>query len=337
MSAKGRAVVWGAGAWGTALARHLASIHERVALWVFEKEQFDSMTCLRENAGFLPGVKIPENVELFHDPESPPWKADVWLSATPTQPARALWKRIGRLCPEGTLVISASKGIENKTLLFVSTVIEEYLPEGCRPVVALSGPSFARGMANGDPTAVVLAAPEITAVRRAQRFVSSPPLRGYAGTDRIGVELGGAAKNVIAVACGIGAGLGFGPNTIAALITRGLREIIRLGLAVGAVETTFSGLSGLGDLALTCTGPESRNRTVGVRLGRGESLEEILGSVQSVAEGVPTTRSIGDLARSLGLTEMPITFTVERILFEGLSPSGALHELLGRTLKTEMD
>ncbi len=331
----GRIVVWGAGAWGTALAIHLASICEEVALWVYEEEQFERMLASGENSDFLPGHPLPPNLHLFHETASVPWPARTWLSVAPAQATRALWRSIGPICPPGALVISASKGIEQKTLLPVSALIEELLPESCKPVVVLSGPSFAAGLAAGHPTAVVLASPDPDRAEAAQRLVSRPPLRGYASTDRTGVELGGALKNVIALACGIAVGLGFGPNTIAALITRGQREITRLGAAMGADPQTFSGLSGVGDLVLTCTGAESRNRTVGVRLGRGETLDAILKSMKMVAEGVPTTRSAADLARTRSV-EMPITFAVEQILFEGLPPARALEELLARGLKHEM-
>ncbi len=336
MKPENRVIVWGAGAWGTALAVHLAGSCDRVALWVYEKYQYEAMKGARENVDFLPGTSLPENIDLFHDPEAVPCTASSWLSVAPAQATRALWKKIGRLCPEGTLVVSASKGIEQETLLPVSAVIEAYLPDSCKPVVALSGPSFAAGLARKDPTTVVLASPLADRAERAQHLVSAPPLRGYSSTDRTGVELGGAVKNVIALACGIAAGLGFGPNTIAAIITRGLREIVRLGVILGADPLTFSGLSGMGDLVLTCTGSESRNRTVGVRLGRGEPLEAILDSMKMVAEGVPTTRSVSDLARLHG-ADMPITSVVERILFQGLGPAQALDELLSRDLKHEMN
>lgn len=336
MRPESRVIVWGAGAWGTALAVHLAGNCERVALWVYERDQYEAMAATRENTDFLPGIALPDNIDLFNDPKAVPWPAASWLSVAPAQATRALWEKIGGACPEGTLVVSASKGIEQKTLLPVSAVIEAYLPDSCKPVVALSGPSFAAGLARKDPTTVVLASPLADRAERAQHLVSAPPLRGYSSTDRTGVELGGAVKNVIALACGIAAGLDFGPNTIAAIITRGLREIVRLGMALGADPLTFSGLSGMGDLVLTCTGRESRNRTVGVRLGRGEPLQAILGSMKMVAEGVPTTRSVTDLARTHGV-DMPITSVVERILFEGLAPAVALDELLSRDLKHEMN
>jgi glycerol-3-phosphate dehydrogenase (NAD(P)+) len=331
----GRAVIWGAGAWGTALALHLAGQGASVALWVYDSGQYETMERLKENPDFLPGFLLPEAIALFHEPSAVPFEASIWISVSPVQATRALWRQIGPLCPPGTLVLSASKGIEQGTLEPVSALIEEYLPPSCRPVVVLSGPSFAHGLASGDPTAVVLAAPDRARAENAQRLLSAPPLRGYASTDRTGVELGGAVKNVIALACGMAAGLGFGPNTLAALITRGLREIVRLGESLGADPHTFSGLSGLGDLVLTCTGGESRNRTVGLRLGQGESLDHVLASMKMVAEGVATTRSVADLARRNGV-EMPITFAVERILFHGLPPRRALEELLSRELKPEI-
>ena len=332
---KDSVVVWGAGAWGTALSLHLVKKGIPVALWVYEGDQFEAMVRTRENPDFLPGFTLPQEITLFHEPETVPFAAAAWISVSPAQATRALWRRVGAHCPEGALVISASKGVEQGTLLPVSALIEEHLSASSKPVVVLSGPSFAHGLASGDPTAVVLASPELKRAEAAQRLLSAPPLRGYASSDRTGVELGGAVKNVIALACGMAAGLGFGPNTVAALITRGLREIVRLGVSLGADSHTFAGLSGVGDLVLTCTGGESRNRTVGFRLGRGEPLDIILSSMKMVAEGVPTTRSVADLARRSGV-EMPITFAVERILFQGLPPAQALEELLSRELKAEI-
>ncbi len=330
-----RIVVWGAGSWGTALALHLAKSGHEVSLWVYEAEQYEAMRRSGENADFLPGFPLPPNIGVFHDPAQVPPGAFAWLSVSPTQATRALWRTIGPLCPPETLIISASKGFEQGTLLPPSAVIEACAPASCHPVVALSGPSFAHGLACGDPTTVALAAPDLWRAELAQRLVSHRPLRGYVSGDRVGVELGGAVKNVVALACGIAAGLGFGPNTIAALITRGLREIVRLGERMGADPHTFAGLSGMGDLVLTCTGEESRNRSVGVRLGKGEKLDSILSSMKMVAEGVPTTRSVADLARKHGV-EMPIAFIVERILFQDLPPRDALDELLSRELKREI-
>jgi len=331
---QGRIVVWGAGSWGTALALHLHALGNDVAMWVYEKPQYEEMAASGENPDFLPGHPLPGSLKLFHDPKEVPEGARLWLSATPAQAVRTLWTDIGSRCSQDTLVVTASKGIERTSLLFMSAVIESFLPPGSRPVTSLSGPSFATGVAGGDPTAFVLASPDADVSLEVQRIFSGRNVRGYASTDRTGVELGGAVKNIIAIACGIASGLGFGHNTVAALITRGLREIVRLGECLGADPLTFAGLSGVGDLVLTCTGGESRNRTVGFRLGRGETLRDILGGMKMVAEGVETTRSVADLSRREGV-EMPITLVVERIIFEDLHPRKALEELLSRDLKPE--
>ncbi len=327
-------IIWGAGSWGTALALHLAKCNARTALWVFEEDQFETLSNRRVSPDFLPGFPIPQELELFNDPLAPPFQADFWVSVVPTQHLRSLWSKIGPACPEGAVVVSASKGIENGTYMSPSAILEETLPKANAPVVALSGPSFAVDLCKGDPTAVVFACSDEARARKAQSLFSQGHFRGYVSGDRTGVELGGAVKNVIALACGVAAGLGFGPNASAAIITRGLREIVRLGVALGAEPGTFSGLSGIGDLVLTCTGSESRNRGVGFRLGKGEKLGQILSSMKMVAEGVATTRSVAELARKHGV-EMPITFVIERILFEDLEPRTALRELLARGLKTE--
>ena len=329
-----RVVVWGAGAWGTALALHMARLGHEVHLWVFEEVQFRAMVATRENQDFLPGYTLPQEVGLFHVPSTAPTGARAWISVVPAQAARTLWSTVAPACPLEALVISASKGIEQGSLLTPCAVIDSLRGAGSPPCVALSGPSFAHGLCAGDPTTVVLACPQEDRAMSAQRLLSGGNLRGYASMDRLGVELGGAVKNVIALACGIADGLGFGPNTQAALITRGLREISRLGAALGADPLTFAGLSGLGDLILTCTGGESRNRRVGFRLGRGEALEAILAPMKMVAEGVATTRSVAELALREGV-DMPITRVVERVLFQGLAPRTALEELLSRGLKAE--
>lgn len=329
-----RAIVWGAGSWGTALAVHLAASGHETALWVYEGDLFPRMDAARENEVFLPGIHFPEGLTLFNDPAKPPFDAPFWISVIPTQHLRPLWEKIGPTCPSGTTVVSASKGIERASHLRPSEILEQCLPKPCCPVVVVSGPSFATDLSKGDPTAVVFAAPDPARASQAQRLFSHLNFRGYVSTDRTGVELGGAMKNVMALACGVTVGLGFGSNAVAAIITRGLREMIRLGTAMGAQAETFSGLSGLGDLVLTCTGGESRNRAVGIRLGQGETLTTVLGSMKMVAEGVPTTRSVAELGREKGV-DLPITFIMERILFEELSPRLALKELLSRELKAE--
>lgn len=334
MAERERVVVWGAGSWGTALAVHLAQSGHQVFLWVYETELFPRMVSARENEVFLPGVPLPEGLELFNDALAFPADAPYWVSVVPTQHLRPLWERIGPSCPAGTTVISASKGIEQGTHMRPSEILEQCLPDGRDPVVVLSGPSFAVDLCKGDPTAVVFGCPDAEPARRAQRLFSHNHMRGYVSTDRTGVELGGALKNIMALACGIAVGLGFGSNAVAAIITRGLREMGRLGVALGARPETFAGLSGIGDLVLTCTGGESRNRAVGIRIGQGEALPEILASMKMVAEGVPTTRSVAEIAREKRV-DLPITFVVERMLFEDLPPRRALKELLARELKDE--
>ncbi|HPA26865.1 MAG TPA: NAD(P)H-dependent glycerol-3-phosphate dehydrogenase [Acidobacteriota bacterium] len=327
-----RIVVWGGGSWGTALAVHLARRADRVALWVYDQGQYETMASARGNPDFLPGVALPENMDLFHRPPELPYQGDLWLSITPTQYLRNLWKEIAPRLEKTTIVVSASKGIENGTLLLPSEIIESFT--GAGDVVALSGPSFARDFVNGDPTAVVFASPGAENARKAQELFSFDNLRGYYSADRKGVELGGAVKNVIAIASGLATGLGFGPNAVAAIITRGVREISRLGATMGCQPETFAGLSGLGDLVLTCYGTESRNRSLGVRLGKGEKLQDILDSMRMVAEGVPTTLSIHKLRESLGI-EMPISMAVHGIIYESVPPRKALEALLARSLKRE--
>jgi glycerol-3-phosphate dehydrogenase (NAD(P)+) len=325
-------IVWGAGSWGTALALHLSKKLENVALWVFEKDQFKVMASRRENPDFLPGYSIPENITLFDDPLAPPFEGNIWLSITPTQYLRRLWEKIGRSCPAETLIVSASKGIENDTLLLPSEIIESFV--GGNKVTALSGPSFATDFMKGDPTAVVFACQENRNAKAAQELFSFNNLRGYLSPDRKGVELGGALKNVIAIASGLATGLGFGPNAVAAIITRGIREIARLGEVTGCSPVTFAGLSGLGDLVLTCYGADSRNRSLGIKLGRGEKLQDILSSTKMVAEGVPTTLSLHKLLESVKI-EMPISTAVYSIIYEEASPKKELEKLLSRSLKSE--
>lgn len=329
-----RCVVWGAGSWGTSLANHLAKKFERVALWVYDESQFKIMKKRRENTFFLRGIKLRENIEFFHKIEDIPFKGDIWFSVTPTQFLRDLWKKISKIYEDRILIVSASKGIENKTLLLPSEIIIEFVDKSDK-VVVLSGPSFAKDFAKGDPTAVVVASENEKIAKIVQETVSYDNLRGYLSTDRKGVELGGALKNVIAIAAGISIGLGFGPNAVAAIITRGIREISRLGEILGCKRETFSGLSGLGDLVLTCYGKESRNRNFGIRVGRGEKPSEILKRMKMVAEGVFTTLSLKNLL-ILHKVDMPLSYAVYRILYENESPKVALEKLLKRSLKWEI-
>lgn len=330
-----RCVVWGAGSWGTSLANHLAKKFERVALWVYDESQFKIMKKRRENTLFLRGIKLRENIEFFHRIEDIPFKGDIWFSVTPTQFLRDLWQKISKIYEDRILIVSASKGIENRTLLLPSEIIMEFIGQSDK-IVVLSGPSFAKDFAKGDPTAVVIASENEKVAKLVQEAISFDNLRCYLSNDRKGVELGGALKNVIAIAAGISIGLGFGPNAVAAIITRGIREISRLGEILGCKRETFSGLSGLGDLVLTCYGKESRNRNFGIRVGRGEKPSEILKKMKMVAEGVFTTLSLKNLLIHHKV-DMPLSYSVYRILYENESPKVALEKLLKRSLKWEMN
>jgi glycerol-3-phosphate dehydrogenase (NAD(P)+) len=325
-------LIWGSGSWGTALALHLSKRFDKVAVWVYEKDVYEILKNERENKIFLPTFKIPENVSFFHKIEDYPFKGDLWVSVTPTQFLRNLWQEIGSFVEERNLIVSASKGIENKTHLLPSQIISSLCKE--HPVVVMSGPSFARDFVKGDPTAVVFASKDEKSAKKVQEIFSFDNLRGYLSTDQKGVELGGALKNVLAIAAGISVGLGFGPNAVAAVITRGIKEISRLGKMLGCSEETFSGLSGLGDLVLTCYGDESRNRTFGYRIGRGEKVEEIVKSMKMVAEGVPTTLSLKNLLLEHKV-DMPLSYSVYSILYEDEKPKKALEKLLQRSLKWE--
>lgn len=325
-------IVWGSGSWGSALSIHLSKRLENVAMWVYDKEVYINLRKERENKIFLPGVKFPENISFFHKIDDIPFASDMWLSVTPTQYLRNLWAEIGGLVTLKQIVVSASKGIENKTLLLPSEIISSL--SKFNPVVVLSGPSFAKDFIKGDPTAVVFASEDEERAKVAQEIFSFNNLRGYLSKDRKGVELGGALKNVIAIAAGIAIGLGFGPNAIAAVITRGIKEISRLGKILGCSEETFSGLSGLGDIVLTCYGEESRNRAFGIRIGRGEKFEEIIKSMKMVAEGVSTTLSLKKILLKHKV-DMPLSYAVYSILYENVPPKVALEKLLKRSLKWE--
>lgn len=326
--------VVGGGSWGSALAALLAGKGHEAPLWCHDPEIARAIERTRENP-HLPGIRLPDGVRATTDLPEAVGGADVILSAVPSQFVRETIGRAAPHVPEGALVVSASKGIEEGTLLRMDEVLRELLPETTmRRFCVLSGPSFAGEVARGAPTAVVVAGRTEEVAAEAQRIFQTSTFRVYTNTDVAGVELGGAAKNVIALAAGMAHGLGFGHNTTAALVTRGLAEITRLGVAIGARRATFYGLAGMGDLVLTCTGPASRNRTVGTRLGRGEALEDILADMDAVAEGVRNSASVFELARREGV-EMPITEEVHGIVHRGRSPLEALTALLERDPKPE--
>jgi glycerol-3-phosphate dehydrogenase (NAD(P)+) len=328
-----RVAVVGGGAWGTALAMHAARLGHPVGLWMREPDLVARMTERRDNPLFLPGVLVPEGVVPSDDLAEAVRGAAIAMAVVPTLHARAVYRRLAPLLPPGVPVLLAAKGIEETTLALPSEVASEELGADRRTAV-LSGPSFAPEVARGVPTAVVVASEDLDLAVRLRDLLSSPALRFYANRDARGVQLAGALKNVIAIAAGVLDGLGLGHNALAALVTRGLAEISRLGAALGADPATFSGLAGLGDLVLTCTGALSRNRRVGQAIGRGERLEDVLSRSPSVAEGVRTTPAARSLARRVGV-EMPIVEEVHRLLFESGSPTEAVARLMSRPLTSE--
>jgi glycerol-3-phosphate dehydrogenase (NAD(P)+) len=330
-----RLAIVGGGSWGTALAVILAPRFEQVRLWVFEPDLADRMRATRENDVYLPGFRLPENVEPG---ASLPWSienADLVLSVTPSHHTRRIYEELLPHLDPSMLFVSATKGLENGTHLRMTAVIEQVLSPRFTPRVgALSGPTFAKEVARGEPAAVVIASSDADLARAVQHAFSGPTFRLYTNPDPIGVEIGASLKNVIAIAAGVCAGMGLGSNTAAALITRGLAEITRLALAAGGLARTLAGLAGLGDLVLTCNGELSRNRQVGFRLGRGESIEDILRSMRMVAEGVKTTDAAMDLASQLHV-DLPITRKMYAVLKHGQPPREAVRELMDRSLKEE--
>ena len=317
----------GAGSWGTALAVVLAPRFERVRLWVYEADLADRLRRTRENDIYLPGFQLPLNIEITGQLEG----AEIVLGVMPSHHARRLYSQ-GRFDPSTTFV-SATKGIEQGTLLRMSQVIRDVLPFEPR-IAVLSGPTFAREVARGEPAAVVIASDDLAVAEQVQGAFSGPTFRLYTNSDTIGVEIGAALKNVIAIGAGVCQGLGLGNNTLAALITRGLAEITRLAVAMGAQPKTLAGLAGLGDLVLTCSGDLSRNRRVGIELAKGRSAAEIVGSMPMVAEGVETCDAAVALGAKYGV-DLPIIEQMHAVLHGAKSPRAALQTLMERALKAE--
>jgi glycerol-3-phosphate dehydrogenase (NAD(P)+) len=331
----------GAGAWGTGIAIVLGrkGTH-RVRLWAHEADVCESITKNRVNEKFLPGRRIPDCVTASNDLAATLQGAQIVVSVMPSQHCRALFERMRPLIPPRTLIVSATKGLEENSLQRMTEIIIQVLKrkddDGSAPAVgALSGPSFAQEVARGDPTAIAIASQDAALLRTVQQEFSDASFRVYTNSDVVGVELGGALKNVVAIAAGICDGLGFGHNSVAALITRGLAEMTRVVVACGGRAETMAGLAGLGDLVLTCTGGLSRNRSVGVELGRGHKLPDIIAGMHGmVAEGVFTTTAAVGLAHTHGV-EMPITEQMHAILHKGKSPREAIQELMSRSGKSE--
>ena len=335
MSPRANAAIIGAGSWGTALAIVLASRFERIRLWAHEPELVESMRATRVNDLFLAGFFLPPQVEPTTDLGYALADADIVIGVMPSRFARALYERMLPHIQSHMRFVSATKGLEQETLLRMSEVARAAIRPKFEPRIAvLSGPTFAREVARGEPAAVVVASTDRELAESIQREFSGPTFRLYVNDDPVGVELGAALENIIAIAAGICDGLGLGNNTIAALITRGLAEITRLAIALGGQPRTLSGLAGLGDLVLTCTGDLSRNRSVGIELANGRSLAEILSSMTMIAEGVETTAAACQLARKCNV-DMPITAQMDAILRGQKPPRDAIRELMERELKAE--
>ncbi len=330
-----RIAVIGGGSWGTALADALARNGHDTLLWAYERELVAEINNSHTNSLFLPDIPLHPALACTASLADALAGRGIILLVTPVQVMRGVLAQAAPLIGAGAVIVNASKGIELETLKTVSQVCGDLLgPEALNRYVALSGPTFAREVASGFPSLIVAASLDEGCARRVQAALSGPQLRVYTNSDVIGVELGGAVKNVIAIAAGISDGLGFGHNARAALITRGLAEMNRLGRAMGAQAATFAGLAGMGDLVLTCTGDLSRNRTVGFKLGQGQRLADILAEMRMVAEGVKTAESVYRLSRKLGV-EMPIVEKTFQILHEDKPARQAVTELMARELKAE--
>jgi glycerol-3-phosphate dehydrogenase (NAD(P)+) len=323
----------GAGSWGSALAIALASRFEEVRLWARDAAQADALTRERQNSRYLSGFRLPDSVTVSHDFKPSIAGADVILSVVPSRYLRTVLSQAAEFVLPKIPVVSATKGIEEGSFCRMSQVIAALLPPS-NPVAVLSGPTFAREVAAGEPAAIVIAAHDISVAEQMQQAFSTPSLRFYASQDVIGVEIGAALKNVIALGAGVCSGLGLGSNSVAALVTRGLAEITRLAVDLGGKERTLSGLAGLGDLVLTATGSLSRNRAVGVQLGLGQKLADILAQTSMVAEGVSTCRAAYQLGLKRNI-EIPITRKMYEVLYEEKNPRLAIRELMERPLTSE--
>lgn len=327
--------VIGAGSWGTTLADLLTKKGHDVTLWANEEGLVREMAGTRVNSVYLPGITLSPRLRYTNSLKEAAWGRQLLLFVVPTQAYRGVIKRVLSHIPDTAVLVNAAKGIELETLMTISQISSEVFPSSLYGRFSvLSGPSFAREVAVEMQTAVIAASPDAMIARYVQKVFSTLCFRVYTNCDMVGVELGGSVKNVIAIAAGISDGLGLGYNPRAALITRGLAEMARLGLAMGGKSSTFAGLAGMGDLVLTCTGDLSRNRTVGKQLGEGRKLTEILRGLKMVAEGVKTAESTYCLAQRLGV-EMPITEQVYKVLYEDKSPRQAVQDLMMRDLKVE--
>ena len=329
--------VVGAGGWGTALANLLGEKGYSVDLWVFEHEICKEIINTRENRTFLPGIHLSDKIHPDNDIAKVVSDKKIVLLVVPSHVLRSVANAMSPYLWKKAIIVIATKGIENETFKTMTEVLKDLLPLSYHDSLAvLSGPSFAKEVVKHMPTAVTIASSNPHIAQKIQRIFATDFFRAYTSNDVIGVELGGALKNVMAIAAGVSDGLGLGHNTRAALITRGLTEIRRLGVRLGANPRTFTGLAGMGDLVLTCTGDLSRNRMVGLKLGRGMRLKDILADMQMVAEGVKTTKSVYNLSHKLGV-EMPIVEQTYHMLYNDLAPKVALKTLMSRNLRDELD
>lgn len=325
--------VIGSGSWGTALAWLLCNNGHHVTLWSYLKEENDMFIEHHENKDKLPGVILPDSIEYTTDLAKAVNGADLMVMAVPSPAVRSTAKNMKELVKEGQIIVDVAKGIEEASLMTMTEVIEDEIPQA--NVAVLSGPSHAEEVGKGLPTTIVAGAHDIETAQHVQDFFMSPVFRVYTSLDMLGIEIGAALKNVIALAAGIADGLGFGDNTKAALITRGIAEISRLGIAMGAKSTTFSGLSGIGDLVVTCASMHSRNRRAGILMGKGYTMQEAMDEVHMVVEGVYSAKAGLKLAEKYNV-EMPIVTAVNQILFEGKSASNAVMDLMQRVRKEEV-
>jgi glycerol-3-phosphate dehydrogenase (NAD(P)+) len=329
-----KVAVFGAGSWGTAFATVLANAGNQVSVWARREEVCAAINSTHENAEYLPGIRLPDAITATHDPAAAADGAEAIVLAVPSQSLRANLADWAGVLPNAVPLVSLMKGVELGTTKRMSEVIAELTGAGPERIAVVSGPNLAREIAEGQPAAAVVACADEGTAARLQKLCHSPAFRPYTNNDVVGCELGGACKNVIALAVGMAVGLGFGDNARASVITRGLVEIARLGTALGAEEHTFSGLAGLGDLVATCSSPLSRNRTFGEKLGQGLTVAEILGGTRQVAEGVKSCASISELAHHHDV-EMPIAEHVTKVVAGELTPKDMLFSLVSRSAKSE--
>lgn len=329
-----KASIIGAGSWGTALSILLANKGIEVNLWVYEEDVFNQINKTRQNLRYLPNISLPSNIQVFNDKEQAIRGTDLIVLAVSSQAVRSVASDIRSYVPEEGIVVNVAKGLEVKSLKRLSQVIEEEIPQ-CK-IAVLSGPSHAEEVSKGIPTAVVSAAKEQKVSEFVQDAFMCPNFRVYTNSDLVGVELGGALKNIIALAAGVSDGLGYGDNARAALTTRGIVEITRLGQAMGALPSTFAGLTGIGDLIVTCTSMHSRNRRAGILIGQGKSVHDTINTIGMAVEGVKACQAAHELAKKVGV-EMPITEQLYYVLFEGKNPKEAVEDLMLRNKTFESE